>query len=193
MAKITIGKLPEVNFQEYDYLLDFPHWYPSINSDFTTPGLTLSDAISCQVTWNYNQFPTLQLTYPRDGVHVKNLKENTYIMADVNSKFVHQLFKIVHVTPEDKQVVVDANHIASTLNDATVPDAIQIVSGSAQDLMNQILNTMQPAKDFTFDSKVTTVSNINIEKGQQAGSLLIDPDQEGDTAVQSVLGLFGGE
>ena len=193
MAKITIGKPPEVNFEQYDYLLDFPHWYQSINSDFTTPGLTLSDTISCQVTWNYNQFPTLQLTYPRDGVHVKNIKENTYIMADVNSKFVHQLFKIVHVTPEDKQVVVDANHIASTLNDATVPDAIQIVSGSAQDLMNQILNTMQPAKDFSFDSKVTTVSNINIEKGQQAGSLLIDPDQEGDTAVQSVLGLFGGE
>ena len=193
MAKITIGKIPEINFEQYDYLLDYPHWYQSVNSDFTTPGLTLRDAISCQVTWNYNQFPTMQLTYPRDGIHVKKLVENTYILADVNYKFVHQIFKIVHVQQEQSQVVIDANHIASTLNDATVPDTIQFNPGSAQDLMNQVLNIMQPAKSFTFDSDVLSVSNINIEKGLQAGSILIDPDQEGDTAVQSVLGLFGGE
>ena len=152
MAQITIGKIPETNFEQYDYLLDYPHWYQSVNSDFTTPGLTLRDSLICKTTWNYNQFPTLQLTYPRDGIHAKKLKENTYIMADINSKFVHQLFKIVHVQPETSQLVIDANHIASTLNDATVPGSIQIVSGSAQDLMNQVLNTMQPAKDFTFDS-----------------------------------------
>ena len=86
-------------------------------------------------------------------------------MADINAKFVHQIFKIVHVQREDKQLVIDANHISSTLNDATVPDGIQIVSGTAQDLMNQVLNTMQPAKDFIFDSDVNTVSNINVEKG----------------------------
>lgn len=193
MAQITIGKIPETNFEQYDYLLDYPHWYQSVNSDFTTPGLTLRDSLICKTTWNYNQFPTLQLTYPRDGIHAQKLKENTYIMADINSKFVHQLFKIVHVQPETSQLVIDANHIASTLNDATVPGSIQIVSGSAQDLMNQVLNTMQPAKDFTFDSAVQRVSNINVEKGQQAGAILIDPDQEGDVPVQSVLGLFGGE
>ena len=193
MALITIGKIPETDYSVYDYLLDYPHWYQSVNSDFSTPGLTLSDAVSCLTTWNDNQFPTLQLTYPRDGIHAKKLKENTYLMADINAKFVHQIFKIVHTQPEDKQMIITANHISSTLNDATVPDGIQIVSGTAQDLMNQVLNTMQPAKDFTFDSDINTVSNINVEKGQQAGSILIDPDAEGDTAVQSVLGLFGGE
>lgn len=193
MAKITIGQLPQTNYAEYDYLLDYPHWYQSVNSDFTTPGLTLSDAISCQVTWNYNQFPTLQLTYPRNGVHAKKMAENTYILADINYKFVHQLFKIVHVQKEDTQILVDAIHISATLNDATVSDTIQIASGSAQDLMNQVLNIMQPQKDFNFDSDITTVSNINVDKGQQAGAILINPDAEGDTAVQSVLGLFGGE
>lgn len=193
MALITEGKIPETDYSVYDYLLDYPHWYQSVNSDFTTPGLTLSDAISCQTTWNSNQFPTLQLTYPRDGIHAKKIAENSYIMADINYKFVHQIFKVVHIQREDKQLVIDANHISSTLNDATVPDTIQIVSGSAQDLMNQVLNTMQPQKDINFDSTETTVSNINIEKGQQAGSLLIEPDAEGDAAVQSVLGLFGGE
>lgn len=193
MALITVGKIDETDYSVYEYLLDYPHWYQSVNSDFTTPGLTLSDAISCKVNWNYNQFPTMQLTYPRDGIHAKKLKENTYIMADVNYKFVHQIFKVVHVQREDKQLVIDANHIASTLNDATMPDTIQFNPGSSQDLMNQVLNTMQPQKDFNFDSDVTTVSNVNIEKGQQAGAILINPDAEGDTAVQSVLGLFGGE
>lgn len=193
MAKITIGQLPQTNYTEYEYLLDYPHWYSSVTSDLTTPGLTLSDAVSCQVTWNYNQFPTLQLTYPKDGVHAKKLAENTYILADINYKFVHQLFKIVHVQKEFDQLVIDANHISATLNDATVPDAIQFNSASAQDLMNQIINSMLPQKEFNFDSDVTTISNINIEKGQQAGTLLISPDAEGDTAVQSVLGIFGGE
>ncbi|WP_158593057.1 phage tail spike protein [Lactobacillus sp. ESL0230] len=193
MAKIIIGQLPQTNYAEYDYLLDYPHWYSSVTSDLTTPGLTLSDAVSCQVTWNYNQFPTLQLTYPKDGVHAKKLAENTYILADINYKFVHQLFKIVHIQKEFDQLVIDANHISATLNDATVPDAIQFNSASAQDLMNQIINSMLPQKEFNFDSDVTTISNINIEKGQQAGTLLISPDAEGDTAVQSVLGIFGGE
>lgn len=193
MAKITIGKIPEINFEQYNYLLDYPHWYQSVNSDFTTPGLTLRDATSCKVSWNYNQFPTLQMMYPKNGLHANSLKENTYILTDTNYKFVHQLFKIVHTQEEGTQVVIDANHIASTLNDATVSDTIQIVSGSAQDLMNQVLNTMLPAKSFTFDSDVLSVSNINIEKGQQAGTILISPDQEGDAAVQSLLGLFGGE
>ena len=72
MALITVGKIPETDYSVYDYLLDYPYWYQSVNSDFSTPGLTLSDALSCLVTWNDNQFPTLQLTYPRDGIHAKN-------------------------------------------------------------------------------------------------------------------------
>lgn len=189
--------MEEVDLMDNDYtyndLLKFPHLYDSVNSDFTTPGLTLKDALTCQVTWNYNQFPTLQMTYPRNGIHQDKIAENKYIVGDVNEKFIHQIFKITHVQKELDNIVVDAEHIAATLNDATVPNPIQLMSASAQDLMNQILNSMQPQKDFTFDSDVDTTSNVNIEGGQQAGALLIDPDQEGDSATQSVLGLYGGQ
>lgn len=60
--KVTIGKIPEIIYTQYDELLSFPHLYKSINSDFTTPGFTLSDALTCDVTFNFNQYPTLQMT-----------------------------------------------------------------------------------------------------------------------------------
>ena len=193
MALITVNKIPEINYAQYDWLLDFPHLYKSINDDFSKPGLTLKDALTCTVTWNRNEYPTLKMTYPRDGTHMIDIQQDRYIMEDCGFKFPHQLFKITHVTQELDQVVVSAEHIAATLNDCTVSDSIQFANASAQDLRNPVLNTMQPQKDFTFDSTVSKVSNINVEGGQQAGAILINPDQEGDQAVNSVLGQFGGE
>lgn len=40
IVKVTIGKIPEIIYTQYDELLSFPHLYKSINSDFTTPGFT---------------------------------------------------------------------------------------------------------------------------------------------------------
>ena len=193
MAKITIGTIPETDFSQYDNYLAYPHLYKSINDDFTTPGLTLSDCLSGYVTSGYNNYPTLQFTYPRDGIHMNEIQQNRYIMTDSSYKLVHQIFKITHVQQELDQVVVDANHIASVLNDSVVPDAIQFPNASAQDVMNQVLNTMVPQRVFTFESNVQKVAAVNIEKGQQAGSILISPDAEGDNPVNSILGLYGGE
>ena len=193
MAKITIGTIPETDFSQYDNYLAYPHLYKSINDDFTTPGLTLSDCLSGYVTSSYNNYPTLQFTYPRDGIHMNEIQQNRYIMTDSSYKLVHQIFKITHVQQELDQVVVDANHIASVLNDSVVPDAIQFPNASAQDVMNQVLNTMVPQRVFTFESNVQKVAAVNIEKGQQAGSILISPDAEGDNPVNSILGLYGGE
>lgn len=193
MAKIEIGTIPEIDFDQYDTYLDYPHLYNSVNDDFSTPGLTLSDAISVQVTCSYNQYPTLTMTYPRDGIHMTDIQENKYLMEDCDYRFTHQLFKIIHITPDLDQVIVEAKHIAATLNDSTVPSAIQMPNGTAQDVMNQVLNVMQPQRDFTFHSNVTKVANVNIEKNQQAGAILINPDQEGDSPTDSVLGYFGGE
>ncbi|WP_173001646.1 phage tail spike protein, partial [Lactobacillus helveticus] len=193
MALITYGKIPETDYGQYDQLLSYPHLYKSLNDDLSRPSLTLSDALTCTVTWNRNEYPTLQMTYPRDGIHMIDIRENRYIMEDCGPKFPHQLFKIVHLTPELEDVVISAEHIAATLNDCTVSNQIQFANATAQDLMNQVLNTMQPQKDFKFDSKSSTLSNVNVEGGQQAGAILINPDQEGDQAVNSVLGLYGGE
>lgn len=193
MALVTVGQIPENDYSSYDALLDSPHLYKSLNDDFSTPGLTLSDALSCTALGQIMEYPTLQMTYPRDGVHAIEIQKDRYIMADFNRKFVHQIFKITHVQQELEQIIVSAEHIGATLNDSTVPGSIQFANATAQDVMNQVFNTMQPGRDFEFHSDVDKLSNVNIEKGQQAGAILINPDQEGDQAVNSIPGLFGGE
>lgn len=193
MALVTVGQIPENDYSSYDALLDSPHLYKSLNDDFSTPGLTLSDALSCTAPGQIMEYPTLQMTYPRDGVHAIEIQKDRYIMADFNRKFVHQIFKITHVQQELDQIIVSAEHIGATLNDSTVPGSIQFANATAQDVMNQVFNTMQPGRDFEFHSDVDKLSNVNIEKGQQAGAILINPDQEGDQAVNSIPGLFGGE
>ena len=193
MALVTVGQIPENDYSSYDALLDSPHLYKSLNDDFSTPGLTLSDALSCTALGQIMEYPTLQMTYPRDGVHAIEIQKDRYIMADFNRKFVHQIFKITHVQQELDQIIVSAEHIGATLNDSTVPGSIQFPNATAQDVMNQVFNTMQPGRDFEFHSDVDKLSNVNIEKGQQAGTILINPDQEGDQAVNSIPGLFGGE
>lgn len=193
MVKVTVGTIPEINYGDYEDYEKFPHLYDSLTDDLTTTGYPLPDAISCQVSGSINQFQTLQMTYPADGVNAGKLADDKYIMEDSNAKFLHQIFKITHIQQELDNIIVDAEHISATLNDAIIPDAIQLVNAGPQDLMNQVFNVMQPQKDFTFDSDVMRQSNVNFEAGKTVGSILTDPDQEGDEAVQSLLGLYGGE
>ena len=66
MALITVGQIPKNDYSSYDALLDSPHLYKSLNDDFSTPGLTLSDALSCTAPGQIMEYPALQMTYPRD-------------------------------------------------------------------------------------------------------------------------------
>lgn len=191
--KLTVGTIPEVDYGDYSDLMTMPHLYDSIASDFTSSGIPLPDAIDCQVNGNSNQFWSLTMTYPRSGLHQKEIQPNKWIMEDCDPKHVHQWFKIIHITPELDNVVVEAEHIDALLANSTVADDIQLNGATAQDLGNQILNQMQPQREFNFYSDTNDVRQVNIQGGQQASNLFIDPDQEGDTATQSVLGLFGGE
>lgn len=193
MALVTVGSIPETNYSEYDDLMSMPHMYNSLNDDLSTGGIPLPDSISCHVNMSHNQFATLQMIYPREGLHQKEIQLNKWIMEDCDAKLVHQLFKITSIQSELDNIVVEAVHIDALLNDSTVPDPIQLTQVSAQDLGNQILNTMQEPRDFNFHSDVDDLSNVNIQGGQSAGSLFIDPDQEGDTATQSIIGLYKGE
>lgn len=191
--KLTVGTIPEVDYGDYSDLMTMPHLYDSIASDFTSSGIPLPDAIDCQVNGNSNQFWSLTMTYPRSGLHQKEIQPNKWIMEDCDPKHVHQWFKIIHITPELDNVVVEAEHISALLANSTVADDIQLNGAIAQDLGNQIINQMQPQREFNFYSDTNDVRQVNIQGGQQASNLFIDPDQEGDTATQSVLGLFGGE
>ena len=178
----------------YKDIMTAPVLYESAFDDDSTQGLvTLSDALNCTVVFNYNSFPTLQMTYPRDGVGANLLDYNLVIMTDISWKWTHQKFRISQIQREGDDYLINANHIAADLIYKPTRNDISIANATAMDVANQVINDLAgDDHEFFFQSDVSKVSNVSIPAGP-AGNIFIDPDQEGDSPTSSIVGLFGGE
>ena len=181
---------------EYSVLLRFPILYENAASDYDTNGLgALSDALTCIVNRTFNQFPTLQMTYKRNGIHAKDLQEGHIIMTDIGPDLIHQKFRINQIQKSTDNLIVNATHIAGDIAYNTITQDLQLPNASANDVFNTLINSLaDPMPDIRFDTDVTTMSNINMPMSSgNAGNLLIDADQEGDEPTQSMAALFKGE
>lgn len=178
----------------YNEIMRYPVLYDSAFDDDTEQGkVTLSDAVSCSVVFNWNAFPTLQMTYPRDGIGAKLLDYDKIIMTDISWKWVHQKFRISQIERDGDQYVINANHVAADLAYKPTMHDISIANANATDVFNQMINDLAgDDHEFQFTSNVSDLANVSIPAGV-AGNILTDPDQEGDTATPSIIGLFGGE
>lgn len=87
-------------------------------AEFNSRGLgTLTDAISCEVTEERNGTYELQLTYPDNGQHVAEIKNDNIIKAKPNEKGNPQPFRIYRVTkPMNGQITAYAEHISYQQN-----------------------------------------------------------------------------
>lgn len=181
---------------EYSVLLRFPILYENAASDYDTNGLgALSDALTCVVNRTFNQFPTLQMTYKRNGIHAKDLQEGHIIMTDIGPDLIHQKFRINQIQKSTDNLIVNATHIAGDIAYNTITQDLQLPNASANDVFNTLINSLaDPMPDIRFDTDVTTMSNVNMPMSSgNAGNLLIDADQEGDEPTQSMAALFKGE
>lgn len=181
---------------EYAVFLRYPILYENASQDSDTNGIgALSDTLSCNVVRTRNQFPTLQLTYKRDGILAKELQNGRIIMSDMGPDLVHQKFRINQVQKSVDNIVVNATHIAGDIAYNAITDDIQLPSASVTDAFNSIMSKLaEPMPDIRFDSDIATMSGVNMQKGSgNVGNLLIDPDQEGDTQTQSLASLYQGE
>ena len=181
---------------EYAVFLRYPILYENASQDSDTNGIgALSDTLSCNVVRTRNQFPTLQLTYKRDGIYAKALQNGRIIMSDMGPDLVHQKFRINQIQKSVDSIVVNATHIAGDIAYNAITDDIQLPSASVTDAFNSIINKLaEPMPDIRFDSDIATMSGVNMQKGSgNVGNLLIDPDQEGDTQTQSLASLYQGE
>ena len=192
----TYGRSEVEPESEYAVFLRYPILYENASQDSDTNGIgALSDTLSCNVVRTRNQFPTLQLTYKRDGIYAKELQNGRVIMSDMGPDLVHQKFRINQVLKSVDNIVVNATHIAGDIAYNAITDDIQIASASVVDAFNSIINKLaEPMPDIRFDSDIATMSGVNMKKDSgNVGNLLIDPDQEGDTQTQSLASLFKGE
>lgn len=178
----------------YANIMKHPVLYDSAFDDDSTQGLvTLSDASTCQIVFNWNSFPTLSMTYPRDGVGAKLLDYDMVIMTDISWKWVHQKFRISQMQRDGDDYIITANHVAADLAYKPTTKEISMANANSTDVFNQMINTLAgDDHEFYFQSDVSKVSNVDIPAGV-AGNILTDPDQEGDQATNSIIGLFGGE
>lgn len=177
--------------------LRHPILYANAVDNDETNGLgPLPDFISLTVNAVVSQYPTAQGVYPLNGKNADKLDEREVIMMDCGPTMLHQKFRIKHITQSvgnDNAVTIDMDHISADLADLTTDDQIQIQGATPEEAFNAIDNHLtSPNPGIRFDSDVNTMANVNFAMGN-AGNLLTDPDQEGDTAVQSILGLYGGE
>ncbi|MFR4967918.1 MAG: endopeptidase [Lactobacillus kalixensis] len=192
----TIGL--EVEQSQYQDIMQAPILQENAVDDDATNGLcVLFDYSECLITWNINQVPTMQLTYPRDGRFKDYFKIQRIIIGDINRELTHQKFRITEIHPSDQSIIVNAVHIIGEYLTANPlkGTAIQGQNQTAAWTIDQILsNTSKEIPELNFDSDVNDVKAVNIDvTSTNALNALIDPDTQGDKAGNSVLAQFGGE
>lgn len=180
-----------------DYLRH-PILFQNAVDDDETNGLgPLPDFISLTINSVTSQYPTGQGVYPIDGKNFDKLAEREVIMTDGGPDALHQKFRIMNITKtvgSENTVTIELRHISGDLADLTIDDNIQIQGASATEAFNAIDQHLTAANPgIRFDSDVSVLSDVNFSMDTAAGNLLTDPDAEGDSATQSILGLFGGE
>ena len=180
------------------YYLRHPILFANAVDDDETNGLgPLPDFTSLTINSVTSQYPTGQGVYPIDGKNFDKLAEREVIMTDGGPDALHQKYRIMNISKtvgSENTVTIDLRHIDGDLADLTIDDNIQLQGASAIEAFNAIDQHLTAANPgIRFDSDVSSLSDVNFSMDTPAGNLLTDPDAEGDSTTQSILGLFGGE
>ena len=183
----------------YQDVMQCPILMANAVDDASTQGeAALFDYTECKTTWNANQIPTLQLTYPEDGKFIKLIQVEKIIVGDLNRILTHQKFRINEVLRSDQNIVVNATHIVGEYlvnNPIKGSEPITGANVTASWCIGEILGHLaKPVPELNYDSNVTKVANANIDiSSTNALNALLDADQMGDKPANSVLAQYGGD
>lgn len=183
----------------YQDVMQCPILMANAVDDASTQGeAALFDYSECKTTWNANQIPTLQLTYPEDGKFIKLIQVEKVIVGDINRILTHQKFRINEVLRSDQNIVVNATHIVGEYlvnNPIKGSEPITGANVTASWCIGEILGHLaKPVPELNYDSNVTKVANANIDiSNTNALNALLDADQMGDKPGNSVLAQYGGD
>lgn len=156
-----------------------PILFDKSDTDLSTQGLgRLSDAISCKVTEERNGSYELEMEYPIDGIHWKDVEVNSIILAKPNDTSKPQAFRVYRISkPLKKRCMVYAEHISYQLSyipvlpftAASFADALQgLVDHAAENCPFSVWTD----KQVTADYKVTEPKSFRALLGGEQGSVL---------------------
>lgn len=148
-------------------------------TDFTTQGLgRLSDAISCEVTEERNGSYELEMEYPIDGIHWKDVAVSCVILAKPNETSDPQAFRIYRISrPINKRCKVYAEHISYQLSyipvmPYTADSFAAALSGLVTHAAENCPFTVWTDKTVEGSYSVTVPKSMRSLLGGEAGSVL---------------------
>lgn len=186
----------DTDMSDYVDLQRYPVLYPYAEVDTTTQGMgALPDWINGTVTASVNQWAVLSGTYKLGGIKAENLDIDRVIMVDCGPGWLHQLFKVTHLSPSLEGIQVDGVQVGGYfLNKNPVRKELQFPVASPNAAWKLIQDNLEdPHPELSFDSDVSTTADVDFPAATNASNLLLDADQEGDKATESIPGLYGGE
>lgn len=176
--------------------MQYPIYYDNaVDNDETNGRVVLSDCRQINVVTAMNQIPTVQVTYPRDGLGSKIMQPEGIIMTDCSRQWTHQKFRIKQMTKDGDQLIINANHIIGDFADLTLYKDIQIPDATCEQVFDALmLNSTSWIPDARYTTDINDVRNVDINSDSgRLSNYIFDADAEGDKATQSLIGLFGGE
>lgn len=189
--------LTDYDMSDYQDIMRFPILFVNASDDITTNGLgPLPDLINGVTHNTIDQADTIQFEYKIDGINANKIDTDEVVVADSNWQKTHQRFRITRVTPSLANGSLEVEGVAigpDFLNKNPIRKQLQFPSASPNAAWQLIQDNLEyPIPQLSFDSDVSSVAQVNFPAATNAINLVLDPDQEGDTQVQSIKALFGG-
>jgi phage minor structural protein len=156
----------------------FPILYESITvgSVPSNMGLgMLSDAISCEIEQERNGGYTLEMEYPKSGIHAEDLALRRVIKAKPNFTDDPQLFRIDRIEKAmNDNVVIYAKHISYDLSGNEITSGTANSAATACALLQNSASgyTITTDKTVTANFKITEPSSVRSWFGGKSGSFL---------------------
>ena len=154
---------------------------------FTSNGLgALPDAASCTVTEERNGGYEVEMEYPLNGSHFRDIQKRRILYVKPNPYDDPQPFRIYSITkPINGIVTVHAAHLSYDTSGSIVK-LFPADAGSASAAMSYLKNFSVPSTPFTFFTNVWKSGTMSVPKPSSIRSLLGGSDG-------SILDTFGGE
>lgn len=164
-----------------------PILYKSTETVFANNGIgALSDCISCTVTEERNGIYELEMEYPMDGIHYRDIALRSLIYAKASQKAYLQPFRVYEITkPLDGIVTVYAQHISYDLAGIPVSPFPGAALGAGSALSDLKLYAAVDCP-FTFWTDITSTAQMKVSVPTPIRSVL------GGTEG-SILDVYGGE
>ena len=147
---------------KFQDVLDYPIYYDNaVDNDETNGRVVLCDCRQTIVNLVMNQIPTLQVTYPRDGLGAKIMQTEGIIMTDCNRNWTHQKFRIKQITKDTDQLIINANHIIGDFADLTLYKNVQLPDATCSQVFDALMlnaTLLIPDARYTTDIRCKIVA-----------------------------------